>query len=667
MIDLDTPFHKRIAKLRAPTSAAFEPEAWAALLDGGETRTDLTLIAAATMIAAESAAFRDIPPDSHLAALDAGTETAVCVAALNVEFLTVVRLSNQTVKGAIDDGAISYGHLVSKPFASGTGQSVSAEGVVDASVDAAESWLFDIKGQKQPFGDPPDDLADLTTRTVGRYSMQRGLNTLWNQCLWEGWRPVPAKGGLSWGPQDLETATLLEASKTRQAENFMNFPHIDRSVWIQMTQQERQGRALPRTVVEAVTKPRRRVRVGTPPCRSRTAPPFVIERAGLEGSYLEVFLDRELPYLPGLNCRDLLAAWHVLLDFAELLAKEAASGHTLTGKDARRLALQTSSVELRRILCEALAFESHRVDAIIDVLTFRPKVKGKDDYRGLWTAPIVPVPGEPALLLVLPVLAVSNPLRKVEMWLQKGGLDDNLSKDSRGDSYEAEYRSSTIAAIKRNPLFSDVRCAEREIKSDEDFSEQIDLLVRLGDLLIVGEVKCWLYPAESNERFRHFRKLKGAAEQAVRKAEAIRVRPDVAARALGLDPEECKRLRVVPIVVANQGFGFSLDIGGCRIADAAFLELFFGTGSPNSGAAFDNRTGRMMSTSLTLYESEKQAADKFESILARPVVLYRFADRIEWTTTPFPSLIGANTTVAMFHLKDVTGDERMICQMLASA
>jgi len=62
-----------------------------------------------------------------------------------------------------------------------------------------------------------------------------------------------------------------------------------------------------------------------------------------------VFLDRELPNLPSLNCRDLLAAWHVLLDFAELLAKEAASGHTLTGKDARRLALQTSSVELRRI------------------------------------------------------------------------------------------------------------------------------------------------------------------------------------------------------------------------------------------------------------------------------------------------------------------------------
>jgi len=131
-------------------------------------------------------------------------------------------------------------------------------------------------------------------------------------------------------------------------------------------------------------------------------------------------------------------------------------------------------------------------------------------------------------------------------------------------------------------------------------------------------------------------------------------------------PRGSKRLRVVPIVVANQGFGFSLDIGGCRIADAAFLELFFGTGSLNSGAAFDNRTGQMTSTSLTLYESEKQATDKFEGI--SPGRSFFIASQ---TASNGPQLLSEldwrEYHCAMFHLKDVAGDERVIGQMLASA
>ena len=175
-----------------------------------------------------------------------------------------------------------------------------------------------------------------------------------------------------------------------------------------------------------------------------------------------------------------------------------------------------------------------------------------------------------------------------------------------------------------------------------------------------------MFAAESNERFLHFRKLKSASEQAVRKADALRHRPGVAAAALNLDEEKIKKLTVVPIVVTNQGFGFSLDIGGCRIADAAFLELFFADGSLSSAAAFDNQTGRMKSITLTMYQTEKQAGDRFETILAEPEVLLRFARRIEWGEMPFPSLIGANTTVATYHMRDIAGDERYLGQMLAS-
>jgi hypothetical protein len=219
-------------------------------------------------------------------------------------------------------------------------------------------------------------------------------------------------------------------------------------------------------------------------------------------------------------------------------------------------------------------------------------------------------------------------------------------------------RQQICAAIAKNRLFKDVRCAVHGIKKDSNFDEQIDLLVRLGHLLIVGEVKFWLFPAESFERFLYLRKLKDAARQAVRKADALRRRPEVAATALGLTDDECRRLRVVPLVVANQGFGFSLNIDGCFVTDALFLRNYLGGGNLSTTAAVVPTTGRFVPFSTTLYENEAQVAGRFEAALASPYVLQRFIDRISWTVVPFPAPSGIIVDLAAARLGDLIGEER---------
>lgn len=233
-----------------------------------------------------------------------------------------------------------------------------------------------------------------------------------------------------------------------------------------------------------------------------------------------------------------------------------------------------------------------------------------------------------------------------------------MSKGARGTLYEAGYRRKVCDAIAKNKLFTHVRCAPRGIKKDAEFSEQVDLLVRLGDLLIVGEVKCWLYPADSFERFNHLRKLKEAANQANRKARLLQSRPNIAAEALGLTEEECRSLRVAPLVIMNQGFGFSLTIGGCAVTDALFLLNYLGAGTIDTSAAIDPRTGRMIHATSTLYDSETQAAERFEGALAAPAVLQRFIDRISWTTVPFPCASGELIYFAVPQLGDLAGTER---------
>jgi hypothetical protein len=441
MLEFDTSFHTRVRKLKSPTSAAFDAKAWRAARDEADdfTESDTYLLAGALWVASQSAALRSMPPDPDFDALDAGTAVMLAVATINREFLTTRDLYREAT--AQDDGAVSFGHIVSKPFHIGsTGQSVSADDVVEAAVDAAESWLFDAYAKEPTPIKITEDLAPVASRTMMRYSIQHALNDVWNQCYWEGWRLVSDGGRLVWVPSDRELATRLEAARVRQSENFMNYPFIDMSAWSALKPEQRQRLALQRTVIAVATERRRKIRVGRPSCRSRRPPHFLVERAGLEGSYLNFLLDRKFPNDERLTCRLILQAWHVILDLALAFAKSQRLDGSFTLSEMRRLALLVSRTELLNVMVKALGVDNNTALAVIEFLSFRLRASGDKGHRGLWAAPIVSIPGEDRLALALPVLTVSNPLRKAEAWLEKGGIGDSLSKNARGELFEADYR-----------------------------------------------------------------------------------------------------------------------------------------------------------------------------------------------------------------------------------
>jgi hypothetical protein len=480
MLEFDTTFHARVRKLKSPTSSAFDVLAWIAARDevSDTTESDVGLLAAAIWLAVQSTLLRQTPQDPEFEALDVDATVTLAIAAINREFMTAVDLSEEMMKEA--EGAVSFGHIALRPLRAGsTGQSLSADDAIEAAVDAAESWLFDGYAKADGTVKVANDLGPVAARAMRRYSIQRGLNSQWNHCYWEGWRLTPHGDELVWTPSDGELATRLEAARIRQSENFMNYPFIDISAWAMMKPEQRRTLTLPRTVTEVSNGSRRKIRVGRPACRSRRPPHFLIERGGLEGSYLNFVLDRKFPKENRFTCRFVLQAWHVILDLALALAKTQQRHGPLSLEGARGMALLVSRKELLSVLTSALAIDEDTADAVIAFLTFKPKVSGDKGHRGLWAAPIVPIPGEDRLALALPALAASNPLRKVEAWLEKGGIDDNLSKNARGDNYEADYRKQICEAIAKNRLFKDTRCAVHAVKKNVNFGEQIDLLVRL--------------------------------------------------------------------------------------------------------------------------------------------------------------------------------------------
>ena len=195
-----------------------------------------------------------------------------------------------------------------------------------------------------------------------------------------------------------------------------------------------------RTVLEVKPGKRLKTKIGRPPCLSNRMPGILAEQAGFEGSYLLQFLDMPFPLDQRLTCRLLSRAWHVIADLGMRMRKPVLEQGSLNEAEARALALLVGRRELAEILMRALGEDKDTANVLIDFLSFRPKSSGDKGHRGLWAAPLVPIPGEERLALSLPSLCTSNPLRKAEAWLEKGGLDDRQSKDTRGGHFEAEPR-----------------------------------------------------------------------------------------------------------------------------------------------------------------------------------------------------------------------------------
>ena len=540
---------------------------------------------------------------------------------------------------------------------------VDAGSFSDAATDLTESWLYeavDIADGLSQY-EKLDEAAALNSR---RFSIQRGHYELWQHALWQDWRLTRDGQYLLFSPADRKLASLFDAYVIRQQSNFMEYAWIDRASWPNMSAQQRREVQLPLTIITLEQKPhkRRRFVVGRPSINVSDFPPYLLAHSGLEGSYVSPFLRRPLPNRPELTCQLILCAWYVLLDLADILAAKRPRATFRSQENVRQWALVVRRKELVDALRRTLNVAEVVAAILIEFLSW-----SKGCYKGLWGAPLVPLPGNTNNFAIAHnVLATSNVIRRVEIWLTKGGLDDNLARAARGSSYETQLRRQIGIALRSNEIVRNSVCANKAIKKNINFPEEIDLLIQFSSLMLVGEVKCLLTPTDSRERYNFIRNIEKYTTQATRKAVAVTQHLDTAAAALKISETEIKKLHVLPILVLNIGFGMSMVFGDCVVTDAKFLKLYLGSGKYISNAAFNTFTGKWVSTQDIFYRNAVEAAKKFEETTRRPPTLYRYIDRLRPTTFSFPTSSGEPLLIARTELTNPEDDERKRLEALSA-
>ena len=644
--------------LRHPTAVAFDAKAWlqaAAALDAPKPR-DFELLMGALYFGESIKKLRELLPSalSEPFTLEGGTRLLVSIA--NEQYIVLTRKMAKANKRLARAGVSAHvEQLAQRLVSSPTGQSMTGDDHVTHLIDTLPHWLHHLRAlpadkRSRPLSDP----FAAARNALMLASVERGLRDLWNATLWEGHDLINDEGVKHLVPHDEDLAARWLTWHLREQAN-MSWEAVTDAGAMKIAG----GRlppivpVQPRTVVrvERLQGRKPRIVVGRANGQSRRQRSHVSERDMLARVYTGIFLDEFLPATGtlALTCRELCKAWWVIADLGQVLVDEIGD-RTLGDPASLALTACTWPTEaLAAAIADALVIDLPRAEVILSLLTLNPPSTFALFDQSLWWTPVVPAANGRCHLLLAP-LFIGNPVRLVEHWLEIGGISDQRNVKGRGKPFEANVRATLRDRAIANPMITDAIVLEHGLKR-KDGSEEIDLLMRIGNTVIIGEVKCFLSPVEPTDRFNYLIALKSAAEQARRKADWVDANRTMALGALGVtDPERIAKMQLLPIVVLNQGHGLGLSIGGVPITDLHFLALIVGSAEYQSDTGF--ATGGMAGAMFTFYRSQLELEASLPKLLADPPPLRRYKSAITWRAEPFPSPDGKPL---MIHIPSLTG------------
>jgi len=351
----------------------------------------------------------------------------------------------------------------------------------------------------------------------------------------------------------------------------------------------------------------------------KTIPPsHFIARMLAEEEYLQSLLQIDLPNLPGVNINLIINSWEVLTAYVKCLFNKFPEDNSIYAIGTfYNYAPSIVRRDLVDIFVKSCGMDLLKADSIITFLTFDP-----DNGGDLWASPLIQL--EDKLLPVVSPILSCNLLRSIELWLKRGGVD--LSQ--RGTLFEDEVRKAIGDSIKSSSVLKDCGCHFKELKIGDN-KEEIDILLFVGKKILVGEIKCSLYPTDPIEYFHIFQTFKYASEQAVRKAKKVfECFTEVKSKFHQLKDLDKQEIELIPFIITNTTLGVGYSINNVPVVDLFILNKFL-EGTWDRMVMFDNKGNRQVGETVTFYTTEDEASSYIKEYLGSPPQLNMYKNHIK--------------------------------------
>ncbi len=462
--------------------------------------------------------------------------------------------------------------------------------------------------------------------------------SLWDDCLWNGYRIERTEEGLGFKPRDMIWPALEAASEMRRLnlgqEFAMRAMHQIETEFDLDDPKVR--RSLAPFSVKAVVKVngRQEIQLGEACTESSIARVLVARLYASEPYYKELLTELHLA-LKGASVDHLLTTWAVVSSASAVLLNkidddERAEAEDFTAwlpKHAPTLQVEA----LVRACTKAAGVSREQAIALIEFLTYRGA-----DKQELWTQPLVPV-GTGTVCPFFSTTESPNLGRVIDVWLNQ--LQVDLGR--RGPAFEAHIRGSLVEYIANSPLLKGTAmCLDTHLKFTPpgEREEEIDVVAVVGDVLLMGEAKCLLLPTEAKEFGRHREKVEDAARQIKRKAEAVERNRDafrVRAAEVGLVLPPV--FRVQPIVLLNRATHVGIPIEGVPVVDEFIMGVFF-SGELTERALKVPGEAPVATKKKLLYTTTDEAAGVLPSFLAQPPQMVPLFRGVKRRLVPVPAV-----------------------------
>lgn len=521
---------------------------------------------------------------SSSSTLSATTKLRAFVAAANHNFLLVRTKAREAIvksgseRPQVDDSGFRPEQLLAELKLDLPGGSQwSPDEIIESLVDGIEIPVR-IALQKNPSlaGNPHmnqvqwNDIAlELNLGIMFRFA-----EDLWDDCLWNKYMVVD-KGPIKvFTPQDIDAKRGFAIGKVRRNSLAMGYAIMATKYLRGM--KERGSLPYIHEVLAIEQQGKRQViKISKHGEQTPAQEELFVMRGYANDPYYSELLEEHLPQFGGLTLSGILNGWVVIsraaLVLAESLAKKglldtnpASPAHTWLPQYAPVLQVDA----LVRALHTAAGIKPADGKLLVEFFTFRGKT-GQE----IWASPLVPV----GIGTVAPVFAavVSPNLRRlVDVWMRQVGID--LGK--RGPAFEAHVRDSVQHSIDVSKVLArNAIC----IKDDYTFKppsgreEQIDLIFVIGSTVFVAEAKCILEPTEAKGLAMHRKTVLGAAEQALRKSQAIEDNREAFVQdVVRFDMDLPKDFKIIPLVVVSTSTHVGVSALGVPVIDIYILGKF---------------------------------------------------------------------------------------------
>ncbi len=456
---------------------------------------------------------------------------------------------------------------------------------------------------------------------------------IWGNALWHGLQMVHTDSAIIFAPRDVHYSMNRAVSIFRRETLNNQIAQYAVQFWnsTPLSKREAYVHSVPKVRVVGAGRARR-LHIYHRAKELKRAPLSLILRMIWQDEYLGPLITQSLPKHPELCVEDLLRAWETLRSLAEeTLDRYPPPKERLLGfGEILPYATAYQEKDISALLQRALGINSRKAELIVSLLKFDANPRCE-----LWSHPLVETLRGQLTLVVAPLL-YGNIIRCVERWMKNGGL----AIESKGPAFEKEVRRYVSDTGQDSPI------KEAVYVHPDAFSinvgketEEIDLIFVVGERIIIGEIKCQMFPTEALEYFEYYTTLNEAAIQAKRKANFVRHHLDVVLPRLQIPYSlPVGEAVVMPCVVPNQPLGVGFPIEGVPVVDLPII-LRYLEGKWEQFVIFDpDGKKRHVGKTTYLYRNQKEASSGLPDYLLNPPQIQFFKQFAKVRELPMPPL-----------------------------